>query len=154
MLASEAEHRNITEMLKQESERQAIILEKQVSCSVLQKAADEATIKQLQEDLSSQNIQIGILTDKLERVTSDVNLKYQHEIEDLKDWVLIEQQEKKMLREKLQNAENELQTIKTKQAEQQRESISIRQVDSLKQKIMKLRKENESLKRHLVNSEP
>lgn len=43
--------------------------------------------------------------------------------------------------------------LKTKQAEEQRASISIRHIETLKQKIMKLRKENESLKRQLHVSE-
>jgi hypothetical protein len=40
-----------------------------------------------------------------------------------------------------------------KQAEQQRDSISVQHVETLKQKVMKLRKENESLKRRLASSE-
>ena len=34
-----------------------------------------------------------------------------------------------------------------KQAEQQRDSVSVQHVEALKQKVMKLRKENESLNR-------
>jgi cell division protein FtsB len=40
-----------------------------------------------------------------------------------------------------------------KQAEQQRDSISVQHVETLKQKVMKLRKENESLKRKLASTE-
>ncbi|VAI55376.1 unnamed protein product [Triticum turgidum subsp. durum] len=43
--------------------------------------------------------------------------------------------------------------LKMKQAEQQRDSVSVQHVESLKQKVMKLRKENESLKRRLASSE-
>jgi hypothetical protein len=43
--------------------------------------------------------------------------------------------------------------MKMKQAEQQRDSVSVQHVESLKQKVMKLRKENESLKRRLASSE-
>jgi len=39
-----------------------------------------------------------------------------------------------------------------KQAEQQRDSVSVQHVETLKQKVMKLRKENESLKRRLASS--
>lgn len=39
--------------------------------------------------------------------------------------------------------------LKTKQPEEQRVTISIHHKETLKQKIMKLRKENESLKRQL-----
>jgi hypothetical protein len=40
-----------------------------------------------------------------------------------------------------------------KQAEQQRDSVSVQHVETLKQKVMRLRKENESLKRRLASSE-
>jgi uncharacterized protein YlxW (UPF0749 family) len=43
--------------------------------------------------------------------------------------------------------------MKMKQAEQQRDSVAVQHVEALKQKVMKLRKENESLKRRLASSE-
>ena len=43
--------------------------------------------------------------------------------------------------------------MRMRQAEQQRDSVSVQHVETLKQKVMKLRKENESLKRRLASSE-
>jgi hypothetical protein len=120
-----------------------------------------------------------------------------NEIQDLRDVIAVEQEEKKDMQRKLQNAENEcklqegicvsvlnwgtriwnvyyclipsvhwlpldgfifsigaVRMTRMKQAEQQRDSISVQHVETLKQKVMKLRKENESLKRRLASSEP
>ncbi|KAJ0985116.1 hypothetical protein J5N97_003472 [Dioscorea zingiberensis] len=141
------EHRKTIEHLKQESEVKIHNLEGQLNCSLLQQAADKALINQLHQELAAHRTQIEILTTNLDQIAADFDKKYHQEIQDLKDWILVEQEEKKELQKKLQNAECELLNLKTKQAEQQREAISIHHIETLKQKIMKLRKENESLKR-------
>ncbi|XP_020264607.1 protein At-4/1 [Asparagus officinalis] len=153
LLTLKDEYRKTIEMLDQENERKINDLEKQISCYCLQRASDENVIKKLQQELSAHETQIYNLTRNLEEVTANVDFKYNREMQELKDWIIVEQEEKKQLYKKLQDAENELQTMRNKQAEQQRESISIRQVETLKQKIMRLRKENESLKRQKQGSD-
>ncbi|KAH7688100.1 Cobalamin adenosyltransferase-like protein [Dioscorea alata] len=153
LIGLEDNHRKAIEHLLQESELKIHDLERQLSCSLLQQAADKTLINQLQQDLAAHRTQIDILKTNLEQSAAGFDKKYHQEIHDLKDWILVEQEEKKELQKKLQNAECELLNLKTKQAEEQKESISIRHIETLKQKIMKLRKENESLKRQLHVSE-
>ncbi|XP_077238447.1 4/1 protein short form protein isoform X1 [Tasmannia lanceolata] len=138
----EDEHRNTMEILKQEHAMKIKDLERQFRCC-------QDVNEELQQDLAAHKNKIDILTNSLAQVNTDVELKYHHEIQDLKDWLMLEQEDKNDSNKKLQNAENELQICKMKQAEQQSESTSNRRVDTLKQKIMKLRKENEVLKRQL-----
>ncbi|GFZ21891.1 hypothetical protein Acr_29g0010530 [Actinidia rufa] len=73
-----------------------------------------------------------------------------YENQDLKDCLMVEEEEKNELHnKKLQNLEKELLISRTKLVEHHRDSTSNRHVETLKQKIMKLRKENEVLKRQL-----
>ncbi|RWW70803.1 hypothetical protein BHE74_00021500 [Ensete ventricosum] len=150
LLTLEDDHRKMIKMLKHENEQKIHDLEKQVSCSLHKQASDQALMNQLQQDLAAHETHIEILTSNFEQVTADLQSKYNSEIQELKDWLLAEQEEKNKLQVKLQKAENELQIIKTKQVNQQRDSISLHHVETLKQKIMKLRKENESLKRQVT----
>ncbi|OAY78394.1 hypothetical protein ACMD2_19936, partial [Ananas comosus] len=118
-----------------------------INCSLLQREVDEATIKQLQLDLAARESHITALSEKLGQ--------------DLKDWIVVEQEEKNEMHKKLQNVENEylrnhfnsVKLMKIRQVEQLKDSISIHHVEILMQKIIKLRKENESLKRRLLASE-
>lgn len=75
------------------------------------------------------------------------------EIQDLRDCLLVEQEEKHELKRKLQDLEKELLISRTKLVEQQRDSASNRQVETLKSRMMKLRKENEILKRKMCCTE-
>ncbi|PWA33975.1 hypothetical protein CTI12_AA618670 [Artemisia annua] len=66
---------------------------------------------------------------------------------------MMEQEEKNELNRKLQNLEKELLISKTKLAAENKQDLSSnRNVENLKQKVMKLRKENEVLKRRLLDS--
>ncbi|KAG5564972.1 hypothetical protein RHGRI_000995 [Rhododendron griersonianum] len=113
------------------------------------KTADDGTIKQLHEDVVVHKTHSESLSKRLKRVHFDVETQYHHEIQDLKDCLMIEQEEKNELNKKLQNLEKELLISRTKLAEHHRDTTSNRHVETLKQKIMKLRKENEVLKRQV-----
>ncbi|MBA0585116.1 hypothetical protein Gorai_015905, partial [Gossypium raimondii] len=120
---------------------------------LLEKATNEATIIQLRKDLATHKSHAQVLSKKLDQLQSDEESKYLLEIWDLKDCLLIEQEEKNELTKKLQEAEKELLISRTKLGEQQQDSASNQQVETLKLKIMKLRKENEILKRKLSSME-
>ncbi|XP_066317879.1 protein At-4/1 [Miscanthus floridulus] len=153
LLSMEEEHKRETEQLKHSSEMNSNALENKLSHALVQQARDEAAMKQLKLELSAHKAHIDMLGSRLEQVTADVHSQYKNEIQDLRDVISVEQEEKKDMHRKLQNAENELRITRMKQAEQQRDSVSIQHVETLKQKVMKLRKENESLKRRLASSE-
>ncbi|MQM13655.1 hypothetical protein Taro_046579 [Colocasia esculenta] len=147
------EHEKAIENLGQEHQMKIADFEKQISCFVLQNSANVDAINQLQQELAGYKMRVDALNIHLSGVVADTELQYKREIQELRDWIMVEEEEKNELFKKLQNAETELMITKTKQAEQQRESISIRHVETLKQRIMKLRKENETLKRQLANSD-
>ncbi|EEC72487.1 hypothetical protein OsI_05854 [Oryza sativa Indica Group] len=153
LLSMEEEYKREIEQLKLGSEMNSNDLENKLSCAVVQQATNEAVIKQLNLELETHKAHIDMLNSRLEQVTADVHQQYKNEIQDLKDVVIVEQEEKNDMHRKLQNTENELRIMKMKQAEQQRDSISVQHVETLKQKVMKFRKENESLKRRLAISE-
>ncbi|KAJ3696250.1 hypothetical protein LUZ60_001627 [Juncus effusus] len=152
-LALEEEHKRNIEKLQQEYNAKLLDFENQLCSAIGQRDSNEDIIRQLKLELASHETHIGILNTKLENVTADVDAQYQNEMQELRSLVMIEREEKKEMQTKLQNAENELKMMRSKQAEQQRDAISVHHVESLKQKIMKLRKENESLKRKLLVSE-
>ncbi|XP_052198537.1 protein At-4/1 isoform X5 [Diospyros lotus] len=146
---ADQKYRNSVESLKQDCAAKIKEFETKMKGFLIQKAADEATIRQLNEDLSAHKIHLECLTSKLGLVEFDVESRYHYEVQGLKDCLLIEQEEKNELNKKLQNFEKELLISRTKLAEHQRDLTLNRQVEALKQKIMKLRKENEVLKRQL-----
>ncbi|MCL7041552.1 hypothetical protein MKW94_007763, partial [Papaver nudicaule] len=148
-LIKEDEHRKEVELLKQEYTKKMEDKEAQVRSSLLQQAANEAIINQQKREIVSHKSHIQALTKRVDWVQSDMESKYHQDIQDLKDWLVVEQEEKKALHNKLQLTEKELLVNKKKLEEQQRDSTSNRHVETLKQKIMKLRKENEVLKRQL-----
>ncbi|CAN6271417.1 unnamed protein product [Urochloa humidicola] len=152
LLSMEEEHKKEVEQLKHNSEMNSNTLENELSHALVQQATDEAATKQLKLELGAHKAHIDMLSSRLEQVTADVHSQYKNEIQDLRDVIAVEQEEKDMHR-KLRNAENELRIMRIKQAEQERDSISVQHVETLKQKVMKLRKENESLKRRLASSE-
>ncbi|KAF8677031.1 hypothetical protein HU200_046489 [Digitaria exilis] len=183
------EHKREMEQLKHSSEMNSNALENELSHALVQQATDEAATKQLKLELAAHKVHIDMLRSKLEQVTADVHSQYKNEIQDLRDVIAVEQEEKNDMHRKLQSAENEckfklnwgtwiwnplldsipsvhclrvdgfalslasVRIMRVKQAEQQRDSISVQHVETLKQKVMKLRKENESLKRRLASSE-
>ncbi|OWM89091.1 hypothetical protein CDL15_Pgr023937 [Punica granatum] len=89
---------------------------------------------------------IRSLASRLEQGHFDFSSKYRAEIQDLRDCPLLEQEEKNGLSKKLQALEKELLMSRTKLAQEQKTSVSSQQVEALKQKIMKLRRENEILR--------
>ncbi|OEL34656.1 Protein At-4/1 [Dichanthelium oligosanthes] len=153
LLSMKEEHKREVEQLKHNNEMDSNALENELSHALVQQATDETATKELKLELSAHKAHIDMLSSRLEQVTADVHLQYKNEIQDLRDVIAVEQEEKKDMHRKLQNAENELRITRMKQAEQQRDSISVQHVETLKQKVMKLRKENESLKRRLASSE-
>ncbi|XP_010276710.1 PREDICTED: protein At-4/1 [Nelumbo nucifera] len=152
-LSKEDEHQRAMQFLKQEHAAKYGDLESQIRCFLQQQAENEAMIKHLQRDLTAHKTHIQTLTNKLEQVQSDMELKYHNEIQDLKDWALVEQEEKNDLNKKLQNAEKELIISRAKLVEKHQDSTLNHHIETLKQKVMKLRKENEVLKRKLLVSE-
>ncbi|CAN6234015.1 unnamed protein product [Urochloa humidicola] len=153
LLSMEEEHKREVEQLKHSSEMNSNALENELSHALVQQATDEAATKQLKLELGAHKAHIDMLSSRLEQVTADVHSQYKNETQDLRDMIAVEQEEKKEMHRKLQNAENELRIMRIRQAEQERDSISVQHVETLKQKVMKLRKENESLKRRLASSE-
>ncbi|KAA8522720.1 hypothetical protein F0562_009118 [Nyssa sinensis] len=141
------EHRSAMESIKQDHASKIETLETQIRGFLIQKAANEATTNQLQQDLAAHKIHIKALTSRMEQVHFDVESRYHHEFQDLKDCLMVEQEEKNELSRKLQILEKELLISRTKLVEHQRDLTSNRHVETLKQKIMKLRRENEVLKR-------
>uniref|UniRef100_A0A5B7C1V1 Protein At-4/1 n=1 Tax=Davidia involucrata TaxID=16924 RepID=A0A5B7C1V1_DAVIN len=150
-LKKENEHRSAMELIKQDHAAKIEALETQIRGYLIQEAANEATINQLHQDLAAHKIHLEDLTSRLERVHFDVQSRYHHEIQDLKDCLMVEQEEKNELNKKLQKLEKELVISRTKLVEQQRDLTSNRHVETLKQKIMKLRREYELLKRQQLS---
>ncbi|PWA54003.1 hypothetical protein CTI12_AA439890 [Artemisia annua] len=149
----ENEFRNALSMLKHDYENRMKELDVQIKDSVAQKAAKESTIIQLHKELTAHRNHVEALAKRLDHVHSDVDMRYQNEIQDLKDCLMMEQEEKNELNRKLQNLEKELLISKTKLAAENKQDLSSnRNVENLKQKVMKLRKENEVLKRRLLDS--
>ncbi|KAJ0090940.1 hypothetical protein Patl1_14084 [Pistacia atlantica] len=148
-LTKEDELRKAIDSLKEDNARKVKDLESQIRGLLLEKATNEATLNHLRQDLVAHKIHMQVLAKRLDQVHFDVETKYNLEIQDLKDCLLLEQEEKSDLSKKLQDLEKELLISRTKLVEQQRDLTSIQNVETLKLKIMKLRKENEILKRKL-----
>ncbi|XP_052198535.1 protein At-4/1 isoform X3 [Diospyros lotus] len=106
-LKKENKYRNSVESLKQDCAAKIKEFETKMKGFLIQKAADEATIRQLNEDLSAHKIHLECLTSKLGLVEFDVESRYHYEVQGLKDCLLIEQEEKNELNKKLQNFEKE-----------------------------------------------
>ncbi|KAI8571396.1 hypothetical protein RHMOL_Rhmol01G0116700 [Rhododendron molle] len=146
------EYRNAMELLQQDYARKIEDLENQIRRIgfQVQKTVDDGTIKHLHEDVIVHKTHSESLSNRLKRVHFDVETQYHHEIQDLKDCLMIEQEEKNELNKRLQNLEKELLISRTKLTKHHRDTTSNRHVETLKQKIMKLRKENEVLKRQFL----
>ncbi|XP_047147520.1 protein At-4/1 isoform X2 [Vigna umbellata] len=146
-------YRKDTGLLKREYEQQISCLEAQVKESLHEKATYEATISQLHGDLAAHKSHMQVIAMRLDQLHVEVESKYNSEIQDLKECLAVEQEEKNELNRKIQNLEKELLICKAKLVDQQQEMTANWHVETLKQKIMKLRKENEVLKRKLSHSE-
>ncbi|KAB1204296.1 Protein At-4/1 [Morella rubra] len=152
-LHREEDHRKAIDLLKQEYLAKVEHLAAQIRGLRLEKSTSEATINLLRQDLAAHKSHMQTLAKRLDCVHFDVESKYNLEIQDLKDCLLIEQEEKNELSKKLQELEKEVLISRTKLVEQQREMVSNRLVETLKKKIMILRKDNEILRRKLPGSE-
>ncbi|KAI9190874.1 hypothetical protein LWI28_000092 [Acer negundo] len=152
-LSKENELRKAIDLLKQECAAKLTDFEAQIRGLLHEKATNEATINHLRQDLASHKTHMQALTYRLDQVHFDIESKYNLEIQDLKDCLLLEREEKNELHQKFRELEKELLISRTKLVEQHRDSTSIQNVETLKLKMMKLRKENEILKRKLSCSE-
>ncbi|KAK7329136.1 hypothetical protein VNO77_23282 [Canavalia gladiata] len=153
VIIKEEGHRKDMELLKREYKEKIACLEAQVKASLHEKATYEATISQLHGDLIAHKNHLQVLANRLDQIHVEVESKYNSEVQDLKECLAIEQEEKNDLNRKIQHLEKELLMCKAKLVDQQQEMTSNWQVETLKQKIMKLRKENEVLKRKFSRSE-
>ncbi|ESR66474.1 hypothetical protein CICLE_v10010167mg [Citrus x clementina] len=151
-LSKEYELRKVIDSMKQDYAAKARDFEDQIRSLMLEKATNEATISNLHQDLAAHKMHMQTLAKRLDQVKFDVEMKYNLEIQDLKDCLLLEQEEKNELNKRVQDLEKELLMNRTKMAEHNRDLTSVRSVETLKLKIMKLRKENEILKRKLNSS--
>ncbi|XP_075077005.1 protein At-4/1-like isoform X2 [Nicotiana tabacum] len=124
-------------------------LESQIRRYQTEDAVNKATINQLRHDLVVHRSQIEALKRNLDQVSAEVDSRYHYEIQGLKDSLLVEQEEKNELNKRLRDMEKELFISRTKLVEYQQDSTSSQHMHTLKQKIMKLRKENEVLKRQI-----
>ncbi|KAB2626356.1 protein At-4/1 [Pyrus ussuriensis x Pyrus communis] len=149
----EEEHRKAMELVKQDYAAKLDDLEAQIRGFMLEKAKNEATINHLQRDLAAHKSHMHVLASRLDHLQLDVESKYILEIQDLKDCLAIEQEEKNELNKEVQDLEKELLVSRSKLVEQKQDSNSTWQVETLKTKIMKLRKENEILKRKILHSD-
>ncbi|KAM3337978.1 protein At-4/1 isoform X1 [Capsicum galapagoense] len=146
----ENEYRRTIESLKRDHAERIQDLESQIRKYQTEEAVNETTINQLHRDLTEHRSQVDALRKNLGQVSADVDSRYHYEIQDLKDCLLVEQEEKNELNKKLQDMEKELFVSRTKLVEYQQDSTSSQHMHTLKHKIMKLRKENELLKRQIV----
>ncbi|KAF0925152.1 hypothetical protein E2562_015423 [Oryza meyeriana var. granulata] len=107
LLSMEEEYKREIKQLKLGSEMNSNALENKLSCTLVQQATNEAVIKQLNLELEAHKAHIDMLSSRLEQVTADVHQQYKNKIQDLKDVIIVEQEEKNDMHRKLQNAENE-----------------------------------------------
>ncbi|XP_050372188.1 protein At-4/1 isoform X2 [Argentina anserina] len=148
-LGKEEEHRKAMELVKQECAAKVDELEAQIRGFLVEKAKNEATIDHLRQDLAAHKSHMHVMASRLDQVQLEVETKYAFEIQDLRDCLAIEQEEKMELNRKLQDLEKEILVSRSKLVQQQGDSNSNGQVETLKSKLMKLRKDNEILKRKL-----
>ncbi|KAJ6731986.1 hypothetical protein OIU79_003171 [Salix purpurea] len=149
LINKEDEHKKAVELLRKDCTAKVGELEDQISGFLLEKETNQATVNHLRQDLAAHKAHMQTLANRLDRVAFEVESKYHLELQDLKDCLMVEQEEKNELNKKFQGLEKDLLIFKTKRIEQQQDLASSRLVETLKQKIMKLRKENEILKRKL-----
>ncbi|NP_001313099.1 protein At-4/1-like [Nicotiana tabacum] len=148
-LQKENEYIRTIESLKGDHAERIQELESQIRRYQTEDAVNKATINQLRHDLVVHRSQMEALKRNLDQVSAEVDSRYHYEIQGLKDSLLVEQEEKNELNKRLRDMEKELFISRTKLVEYQQDSTSSQHMHTLKQKIMKLRKENEVLKRQI-----
>nr|VDC83492.1 unnamed protein product [Brassica rapa] len=132
--SKEHEHRNALESLMQKHVAKVEELENKIRSVLVEKATNEMVIDRLRQDLAANKSHIQAMSRKLDRVYSEVESKYEVEVQDLKDCLLMEQEEKIDITNKLQSLQKELVISRTTVAEKQRDTTSYRQ-NSQEQKL-------------------
>ncbi|KAL9226590.1 hypothetical protein vseg_002383 [Gypsophila vaccaria] len=133
----EEEHRNSVETTKKYQQKKARELGAKIEEVLGQRREDEATIYQLHHELITTRKKL-----------KEVEEKWKEEVEDLKDCLYVEQKEKEELSRKVRDLEKEALVTRTRVADQQ-VSTSDKQLEIMKLKMMKLRRENEVLRRQV-----
>ncbi|XP_023633632.1 protein At-4/1 isoform X2 [Capsella rubella] len=101
------EHRNVLESLRQKHVTKVEELENKIRSLMVEKATNDMVIDRLRQDLTANKSHIQAMSKKLDRVVSEVECKYELEIQDLKDCLLMEQEEKNDISNKLQSLQKE-----------------------------------------------
>ncbi|KAL0763227.1 hypothetical protein Bca101_079378 [Brassica carinata] len=146
-------HRNALESLMQKHVAKVEELENKIRSLLVEKATNEMVIDRLRQDLAANKSHIQAMSRKLDRVYSEVESKCKnwHTPDVCFKFVFV-------LLAYIYCLPNgpfiffAVVISRTTVAEKQRDTTSYRQVETLKQKLMKLRKENEILKRKLSSS--
>ncbi|KAL9288150.1 hypothetical protein AtEden1_Chr4g0303631 [Arabidopsis thaliana] len=125
--SKEHEHRNALESLRQKHVTKVEELEYKIRSLLVEKATNDMVIDRLRQDLTANKSHIQAMSKKLDRVVTEVECKYELEIQDLKDCLLMEQAEKNDISNKLQSLQKELLISRTSIAEKQRDTTSNRQ---------------------------
>ncbi|XP_024005711.1 protein At-4/1 isoform X2 [Eutrema salsugineum] len=126
--SKEHEHRKALDSLRQKHVTKIEELENKIRNLLVEKATNEMVIDRLRQDLSANKSHIQAMSKKLDRVFSEVESKYELEIQDLKDCLLMEQEEKNDISNQLQSLKKELLISRTTIAEKQRDTTSYRQI--------------------------
>ncbi|KAL5542103.1 hypothetical protein UlMin_009813 [Ulmus minor] len=141
------------ESIKQDYAKKIGDMEARIRGFQLDKSTNEATVKQLRQDLEAHKSHIHYLATRLDRVQSNAGSRFEIEIQELKDRVAIEKKEKIELKKKVQELEKELSICKSaKLVEQQKFSSSALNLKTLKKNVAESVKENKILKRKLFHS--
>lgn len=150
ILIKEKEHKTALANNKERHEMEIGEMQKQISDFQTQLSVKDAVIAQLQMELADCEARTDALIEKLGLVERNAEAKYQHDIQDLRDKLQLELEAKNKLQDTVKSAQHEFMVNRMKYEEQLRDSSSTRHIDMFKQKLMKLRKENEDLKRQLL----
>ncbi|KAK7813950.1 protein at-4/1 [Quercus suber] len=89
-LHQEYEHRKSMDLLKRDYMTKVGDLEAQIQGLLLEKATNEATINLLCQDLTAHKTYVQTVAKRLDHVHFDVESKYDLEIQDLRDCLMIE----------------------------------------------------------------
>ncbi|KAJ7543295.1 hypothetical protein O6H91_09G032100 [Diphasiastrum complanatum] len=112
--------------------------------------AKDVAMTYFEEEVAQLHVIIDDIKRDAEQLQRDEHEKCRHEVEELAILLEVEKREREKSQSDLQKAEHWSMLTKLKYEEQIREMSSNRFEETLKHKIMKLRKENEDLKRQLL----
>eukprot|EP00249_Psilotum_nudum_P010101 c22335_g1_i1 orf=27-695(+) len=146
-------HKDMVANVVKEHNKEIGILQNQIRQYQEQLALKDAAMAQLEEEIAHFHSVTDALRKGLQQTQTDAEKKYSHDIEDLQKRLKMELDGKQKLHEDMQRVENSFLIARMKYEEQLRELSSNRHAEAFKQKIMRLRKENEDLKRRLVPSQ-